>query len=253
MPNSVRARSGRNDILLDGRKFSGNAFRYMRGVGLHHGTLMVDTDVDPMMRYLTVADSKLKSRAIKSVKSRVINLREAKHGLTIAELMDAVGNSFVEQYGQGRAVIKKTVDKFHGDEKLAELEARLFSSQGQQRSIVLSLKIAELMLLTEMTGETPILLLDDVMSELDQSRRSKLMEVIQGHQVFLTCTDTAQIFPSDQILISENIDAAVESGGEDNRSTERDDQTQRDGWTSTIFYYEVVKGTVKPEDRYQAE
>jgi lipoate-protein ligase A len=116
-------RSGRNDILLDGRKFSGNAFRYMRGVGLHHGTLMVDTDVDPMMRYLTVADSKLKSRAIKSVKSRVINLREAKHGLTIAELMDAVGNSFVEQYGQGRAVIKKTVDKFHGDEKLAELEA----------------------------------------------------------------------------------------------------------------------------------
>ena len=116
-------RSGRNDILLDGKKFSGNAFRYMRGVGLHHGTLMVDTDVDPMMRYLTVADSKLKSRAIKSVKSRVINLREAKQGLTIAELMDAVGNSFVEQYGQGRAVIKKTVDKFHRDEKLAELEA----------------------------------------------------------------------------------------------------------------------------------
>jgi len=133
------------------------------------------------------------------------------------------------------------------------VEARLFSSQGQQRSIVLSLKIAELMLLTEMTGETPILLLDDVMSELDQSRRSKLMEVIQGHQVFLTCTDTAQIFPSDQILISENIDAAVESGGEDNRSTERDDRTQRDGWTSNIFYYEVVKGTVKPEDRYQAD
>ena len=133
------------------------------------------------------------------------------------------------------------------------VEARLFSSQGQQRSIVLSLKIAELMLLTEMTGETPILLLDDVMSELDQSRRSKLMEVIQGHQVFLTCTDTAQIFPSDQFLTSENIDAAVESGGEDNRSTERDDRTQRDGWTSNIFYYEVVKGTVKPEDRYQAE
>jgi len=108
------------------------------------------------------------------------------------------------------------------------VEARLFSSQGQQRSIVLSLKIAELMLLTEMTGETPILLLDDVMSELDQSRRSKLMEVIQGHQVFLTCTDTAQIFPSDQILISENIDAAVESGGEDNRSRAgRPDTTRR--------------------------
>jgi lipoate-protein ligase A len=76
-----------------------------------------------MMRYLTVADSKLKSRAIKSVKSRVINLREAKHDLTIAELMDAVGSSFAEQYGQGRAVITKTVSELPGDEKLANLEA----------------------------------------------------------------------------------------------------------------------------------
>ncbi len=116
-------RSGRNDILLDGRKFSGNAFRYMRGVGLHHGTLMVDTDVEPMMRYLTVSDSKLKSRAIKSVKSRVINLREAKRDLTIDELMEAVSNSFADQYGQGRAVVRKTVTDFPRDNKLADLEA----------------------------------------------------------------------------------------------------------------------------------
>ncbi len=122
-------RSGRNDILLDGRKFSGNAFRYMKGVALHHGTLMVDTDVEPMMRYLTVSDSKLKSRAIKSVKSRVINLREAKDDLTIAELMDAVGNSFAEQYGKGRAIVRKTVAEFPRDEKLADLEALYASWQ----------------------------------------------------------------------------------------------------------------------------
>lgn len=116
-------RSGRNDILLDGRKFSGNAFRYMRGVALHHGTLMVDTDVEPMMRYLTVSDSKLKTRAIKSVKSRVINLREVKHDLTITELMDAVGTSFAEQYGEGRSIVQRTVEEFPRDKILADLEA----------------------------------------------------------------------------------------------------------------------------------
>ncbi len=135
----------------------------------------------------------------------------------------------------------------HRDDLLLSLngvEARLFSSQGQQRSIVLSLKIAELMLLTKMTGETPILLLDDVMSELDQSRRAKLMEVIQGHQVFLTCTDTAQIFPSDSLTV---VGAAV---GENEEIPPQEDTTARGDWTSNVFYYEVVQGTVKPEGRY---
>ncbi|NLA75036.1 MAG: DNA replication/repair protein RecF, partial [Deltaproteobacteria bacterium] len=71
---------------------------------------------------------------------------------------------------------------------------RLFASQGQQRSTVLSLKIAELRILEEETGELPVLLLDDVMSELDESRRLKLLENIQSAQVFVTCTDLAQIF-----------------------------------------------------------
>ncbi len=116
-------RSGRNDILIDGRKFSGNAFRYMKGVALHHGTLMVDTDVEPMMRYLTVSDSKLKTRAIKSVRSRVINMREVKPDLTMEELIEAVGNSFVEQYGSGRAVVVKGISDFPKDKKLEDLEA----------------------------------------------------------------------------------------------------------------------------------
>ncbi len=71
---------------------------------------------------------------------------------------------------------------------------RLFASQGQQRSTVLSLKIAELRILEEETGELPVLLLDDVMSELDETRRTRLLESIQSAQVFVTCTDLAQIF-----------------------------------------------------------
>lgn len=68
-----------------------------------------------------------------------------------------------------------------------------FASQGQQRSAVLSLKLAELAILRQDTGEAPVLLLDDVMSELDESRRLRLLENINDAQVFVTCTDAQQV------------------------------------------------------------
>ncbi|HBP38656.1 MAG TPA: DNA replication/repair protein RecF [Clostridiales bacterium] len=68
-----------------------------------------------------------------------------------------------------------------------------FASQGQQRSAVLSLKLAELAILRQDTGEAPVLLLDDVMSELDEGRRASLLENIQDAQVFVTCTDAQQV------------------------------------------------------------
>jgi DNA replication and repair protein RecF len=80
------------------------------------------------------------------------------------------------------------------------VDARLYASQGQQRSVVLSLKIAELLILTEISGEKPILLLDDVMSELDQSRRSRLIEVISDHQVFMTCTEAESLGDMDALM-----------------------------------------------------
>lgn len=135
----------------------------------------------------------------------------------------------------------------HRDDLLFTLngvDARLYSSQGQQRSIVLSLKIAELMLLTKTTGETPILLLDDVMSELDHSRRTRLMEVIQEHQVFLTCTDTAQVFPTANLDVGDE-----ESGGKDQQSK----RSKRVQWSDHVFYYEVFEGSVKPEGQRPAE
>ncbi len=68
-----------------------------------------------------------------------------------------------------------------------------YASQGQQRSAVLSLKLAELEIIREDTGELPVLLLDDVMSELDVIRRHSLLEGIEHAQVLLTCTDRAQV------------------------------------------------------------
>ena len=68
-------------------------------------------------------------------------------------------------------------------------EAKTFGSQGQQRSAVLSLKLAQADLLFEEYGEYPVLLLDDIMSELDQTRRSYLAGRIPDKQVFITCTE----------------------------------------------------------------
>ncbi len=66
---------------------------------------------------------------------------------------------------------------------------KLYGSQGQQRSSVLSLKIAEIELINEETGQYPILLLDDVMSELDENRQRYLMDSIKNVQTFITCTN----------------------------------------------------------------
>ncbi|HHV42861.1 MAG TPA: DNA replication/repair protein RecF [Clostridiaceae bacterium] len=76
---------------------------------------------------------------------------------------------------------------------LNEIEVRPYASQGQQRSVALALKLAELLLLRQKTGENPVLLLDDVMSELDSDRRYRLLQTIEGHQSFLTCTDLSQV------------------------------------------------------------
>jgi DNA replication and repair protein RecF len=69
----------------------------------------------------------------------------------------------------------------------------VFGSQGQQRTTVLSLKLAELKIVTDEIGDSPILLLDDFMSELDEKRRMILLEKIKENQVIITCTDKIDI------------------------------------------------------------
>ena len=68
------------------------------------------------------------------------------------------------------------------------LDSRLYGSQGQQRTAALSLKLAEVELIRREKGENPVLLLDDVMSELDKNRQEQLLACITGIQTLITCT-----------------------------------------------------------------
>ena len=68
-----------------------------------------------------------------------------------------------------------------------------YASQGQMRTGALSLKLAQLKVIQKVTGENPVLLLDDVMSELDPERRSNLLHILQDTQTFITCTDRSDL------------------------------------------------------------
>ena len=74
------------------------------------------------------------------------------------------------------------------DGKKETVDARIFASQGQQRTAALALKLSEIEFLKAKTGENPILLLDDVFSELDSRRQQYLVENMQTLQTFITCT-----------------------------------------------------------------
>ena len=97
----IRAEAtGRNDLLAEGRKFSGHAFCFRERTAYHHGTLLLDTDVERMTRVLTVDASKLQSKAVASVRSRVVNLRELRPDLTVEMMAEAVQTAFRREYGK---------------------------------------------------------------------------------------------------------------------------------------------------------
>ena len=76
---------------------------------------------------------------------------------------------------------------------LNDVEVKNFGSQGQQRTVALSLKLAELESMFNRTGEYPILMLDDVFSELDAERQARLLKFVDRTQTFITCTDDKKI------------------------------------------------------------
>ena len=91
--------SGRNDMTAEGRKFSGSAFHKNATAALHHGTIMIKTDIEALRRYLTPNVSKLLKHGVKSVESRVVNLSELAD-ITVESLMPRIVEAFEKEYGQ---------------------------------------------------------------------------------------------------------------------------------------------------------
>lgn len=92
-------KSGRNDIMVDGKKFSGNAFYEQGSYCYHHGTLMVNVNLAELSKYLTVSKEKLQSKGVDSVKSRVGNLTDYVPDLTTCGLKRVLRDAFEEVYG----------------------------------------------------------------------------------------------------------------------------------------------------------
>ncbi len=97
--------TGRNDLAIKERKFSGNAFFNDQGKSCHHGTLLVDVDFKKLSSYLTASPLKLKSKGIDSVSARVVNLKELAEDITVDKLKKALVKSFNEIYATEAAVV----------------------------------------------------------------------------------------------------------------------------------------------------
>lgn len=113
------------------------------------------------------------------------------------QLSDKLEQKLSEEIFRGRSLVGPHGDKI--ELFINDLSVGDFASQGQQRSVVLAWKLAEVQLIQEILHQQPVLLLDDVMSELDEVRRTALISALAGEiQTFITTTNLAYF--SDELL-----------------------------------------------------
>ena len=124
-----------------------------------------------------------------------------------------IANEFLEKLNKNMFKEKAAGSCLYGPHRdeisinINSKEARSFASQGQQRSAVLALLLAKTELMRQHSGKAPIVLLDDVMSELDEGRQKYLLEKINDFQVFITCCQ-------DEIFKSKENQTFIVNGGE---------------------------------------
>lgn len=99
--------TGRNDLVIGDAKFSGNAFYRTGDCCYHHGTILLNVDVQEMSRYLTPNQAKLQAKGVKSVQARVINLSQEVAGITVTAMQDALVAAFGQVYGGVPVVIRE--------------------------------------------------------------------------------------------------------------------------------------------------
>ncbi len=126
---------------------------------------------------------------------RDIELCKTSHGPHRDELMIYVAKK------QNEGNIESAAFENEDDERLCEYAARTFGSQGQQRSAVLAIKLAEGEIIKEKCGEYPVFLLDDLFSELDTARRERLCSMLNQRQCIITACDKSSIPVNEDISI----------------------------------------------------
>ena len=92
-------KNGRNDLLVQGKKFSGHAYHRGKDACLHHGTLMLQVNEEKLAKYLRVSKLKLRSKNVSSLRSRIINLKSVKKDLDIEMMQKALNASAEDIYG----------------------------------------------------------------------------------------------------------------------------------------------------------
>jgi len=121
-------------------------------------------------------------------------LTEGKENLEIIYIPNTSEEDFKESLKESREkdiILKTTGTGPHRDDMMFSIngnDAKKYGSQGQQRTAALTLKLSELELVKQKVKKNPVLLLDDVLSELDRNRQTKLLENISGVQTVITCT-----------------------------------------------------------------
>lgn len=103
-------KSGRNDLLANGAKFSGNAFYQSKDKAYHHGTLLLNVDMDKLQRYLSPSKAKLEAKGVASVRSRVINLQELAPELSIATMKQYMRQALEDVFGHTAESVTLTDD-----------------------------------------------------------------------------------------------------------------------------------------------
>lgn len=91
--------NGRNDITVNNKKFSGNAFLKTKTRDLHHGTILINEDLSILSKYLNVNPIKFKSKGVDSIKSRVINLTTINQNITAEKIVDELIKEHQKKYG----------------------------------------------------------------------------------------------------------------------------------------------------------
>lgn len=115
-----------------------------------------------------------------------VNMADSMEGIK-EKFLKQLNDVFQKEIEKGISLVGVQRDDF--DIVLDGIDLKHFGSQGQQRTAVLAMKAAELEIIKEQTNELPILLLDDVMSELDSTRQKLLFNSLNGIQIFITGTD----------------------------------------------------------------